>query len=65
LPVLEETLGEQQVLPLRKLRSIEEFRTHYPEVGEVIIDGTERPVQRSKKSEQQTENYSGKKKRHI
>jgi hypothetical protein len=65
LPILEETLGEKQVLPLRKLRSIEEFMAHCPTVGEVIIDGTERPVQRPQASDQQKENYSGKKKRHT
>jgi len=65
LPILEETLGEKQVLPLRKLRSIEEFMAHCPNVGEVIIDGTERPVQRPQDPDQQKENYSGKKKRHT
>jgi len=65
LPILEETLGEKQVLPARKMRSIEEFLSHCPGVGEVIIDGTERPVQRPQDPDQQKENYSGKKKRHT
>lgn len=65
LPVLEQTLGYKQALPERKLRSLEEFLERFPEVGEVILDGTERPVQRSKNSEQQKEHYSGKKKRHT
>ena len=65
LPVLEATLGKKQVLPERKLKSIAEFLEKFPEVTEVIIDGTERPVQRPKDAEKQTANYSGKKKRHT
>jgi hypothetical protein len=65
LPVLEQALGYKQALPKRKLRSLEEFLERFPDVKEVILDGTERPVQRPKDSEQQTEHYSGKKKRHT
>ena len=65
LPVLEATLGEKQVLPERKINSIAEFLEKFPEVKEVIIDGTERPMQRPKDAEKQTANYSGKKKRHT
>jgi len=65
LPVLEQTLGYKQALPERKLRSMEEFLERFPEVKTVILDGTERPVQRPKDSEQQQEHYSGKKKRHT
>jgi DDE superfamily endonuclease/Helix-turn-helix of DDE superfamily endonuclease len=65
LPILETTLGKKQVLPERKINSIAEFLEKFPEVKEVIIDGTERPVQRPKDSEKQTASYSGKKKRHT
>lgn len=65
LPILETTLGEKQVLPVRKLSSMAEFIERFPEVKEVIIDGTERPVPRPKDPERQTEHYSGKKKRHT
>ena len=65
LPVLEQALGYRQALPERKLRSLEEFLEHFPEVKEVILDGTERPVQRPKDPEKQKEHYSGKKKRHT
>lgn len=65
LPVLEQTLGDKQALPERKLHSLEEFLERFPEVKEVILDGTERPVQRPKDLEQQKEHYSGKKKRHT
>jgi hypothetical protein len=62
LPVLETALGSKQVLPVRQLRDVEEFLERFPDVQEVIIDGTERPVQRPKDSEKQKEQYSGKKK---
>lgn len=62
-PILEKVLGEKKVLPLRKIESIEEFLQHFPEVKEVIVDGTERPIARPKDAEKQKENYSGKKKR--
>lgn len=65
LPVLETALGKKQALPERKINSIGEFLEKFPEVKEVIIDGTERPVQRPKDPEKQTEHYSGKKKRHT
>jgi hypothetical protein len=65
LPVFEQALGVKQALPERKVRSMEEFLEHFPEVKEVIFDGTERPVQRPKDSDKQKEHYSGKKKRHT
>jgi DDE superfamily endonuclease/Helix-turn-helix of DDE superfamily endonuclease len=65
LPILEQALGYKQVLPERQLRSMEEFLERFPDVKEVIIDGTERPVQRPKDSEKQQDHYSGKKKRHT
>ena len=64
-PILEKTLGEKKVLPLRKLSSIDEFISHFPEVKKVIVDGTERPICRPKDKDKQKENYSGKKKRHT
>ena len=65
LPVLEQALGYKQALPERKFRSVEEFLERFPDVKEVILDGTERPVQRPKDPEKQKEHYSGKKKRHT
>jgi hypothetical protein len=65
LPILEEALGYKKVLPVRKLVSMEEFLEKFPSVKKVILDGTERPVQRPKKNESQKEHYSGKKKRHT
>lgn len=63
--ILETALGRKMVLPERKLESIEQFLERFPEVKEVILDGTERPVQRPKDAEEQKEHYSGKKKRHT
>lgn len=65
LPLLEETLGEKQCLPVRKLKSVEEFLTYFPEVKEVIVDGTERQIHRPEDKERQKQNYSGKKKCHT
>jgi Helix-turn-helix of DDE superfamily endonuclease len=58
LPILETTLGHRQVLPERQIRSIEEFLDRFPDVREVILDGTERPVQCPKNPEQQKAYYS-------
>jgi hypothetical protein len=65
LPILETALGHKQVLPVRKLSSIEEFLERFPEVQEVIVDGSERPIQRPQDAQRQKEHYSGKKKRHT
>ncbi|MBD2512038.1 transposase [Nostoc muscorum FACHB-395] len=64
-PILEDALGEKKVLPERKINSVEEFCTRFPGVERVIIDGTERPIQRPQETEQQKLNYSGKKRRHT
>lgn len=63
--ILEKTLGEKQVLPLRQIHSVEEFLEKFPMVKKVIVDGTERAISRPKNEEKQRENYSGKKKRHT
>ena len=65
LPILEEALGRHCVLPARKITSAEEFRRLYPGVQEVVLDGTERPIQRPKNNKNQKKAYSGKKKRHT
>lgn len=63
--VLEKALGRKMALPKRKISTIEEFKESFPGVKRVILDGTERPIQRSKDQEQQKQDYSGKKKRHT
>ncbi|NEQ25467.1 MAG: transposase [Microcoleus sp. SIO2G3] len=64
-PILEQALGEKLALPERKLTSIESFIERFPDVERVMIDGTERPMQRPQALEQQKLNYSGKKRRHT
>ncbi|NJO93432.1 MAG: transposase [Hydrococcus sp. RM1_1_31] len=64
-PVLEATLEKKMVLPERQINSIEAFLERYPTVKRVMIDGTERQIQRPKDSEKQKLNYSGKKKHHT
>mgnify|MGYP006284604195 FL=1 len=61
-PLVEEALGQKMALPKRKLTSLEDFVDAFPEVERVILDGTERAIQRAKDRDQQKEDYSGKKK---
>ncbi|MBD2100977.1 transposase [Leptolyngbya sp. FACHB-261] len=65
LPILEQALGRELVLPKRNISSVEEFVQLFPEVKDVLVDGTERPIQRPKNQDRQKANYSGKKKRHT
>lgn len=62
LPVLEATLGRKIVLPQRKITSIEEFYQKFPEAKDVLVDGTERPIQKPKDQKKRKKVYSGKKK---
>lgn len=64
-PILESALGEKKVLPERKLNSIEDFMERFSGVERIMIDGTERPIQRPQDPDQQKLNYSGKKRRHT
>ncbi len=61
IKVLEKALGKKQVLPKRKISSVEEFFKIFPEAKEVLVDGTERAIRRPKDNETQRNNYSGKK----
>jgi hypothetical protein len=64
LPVLEAALGRKAVLPVRKIASVEDFLRQFPQVKEVCVDGTERPIRRPTGQEAQKPYYSGKKKGH-
>ena len=64
LPVLEQALGRKAVLPERKIATVEEFLQRFPQVKEVFVDGTERPIRRPTGAEAQRPYYSGKKKGH-
>ncbi len=52
-PIVEAALGQKLALPERKLSSIKEFVAHFPGVERVMIDATERPIQRPSALEQQ------------
>jgi hypothetical protein len=49
MPVLEKLPGQRLALPKRRIDSMEAFSAAFPQAAEVILDGTERPVQRPKK----------------
>lgn len=59
---LKKALGKKLVLPKRKISSVEEFMTLFPEAKDVFLDGTERRIQRPKDPKRQRKAYSGKKK---
>ena len=63
--ILEKALGRAMVSPKRKISTLEELLEAFPDVRDLLIDGTERPIQRPKDDEKQKENYSGKKKMHT
>jgi hypothetical protein len=63
LPILEEALRTQQVLPFQKVSSLKKY-IEEQKIKIVYQDGTERPIERSVDYETQKEYYSGKKKAH-
>lgn len=63
--VLKMALDKEIVMPKRKIRSLEELFRLIPEIKEVWVDGTERPIRRPKDTKKQKKKYSGKKKRHT
>lgn len=65
LEVLQKTLGKKIQFPERKIHSMEELFEKFPEVKDVFIDGTERPIQRPKRTKSNKRTYSGKKKTHT
>lgn len=65
LEVLQKALGKKIQFPERKIRSVEELLEKFPEVKDIFIDGTERPIQRPKRSKANKRTYSGKKKTHT
>lgn len=65
LPILEKTLENTTVLPKREIKSMKELFETFPEIKDFFADGTERPIYRPKDKYEQTDNYSGKKKRHT
>lgn len=59
---LKKALGHELMLPKRRISSIEEFLTAFPEAKDVFLDGTERRVKRPKNQRRQRKTYSGKRK---
>jgi hypothetical protein len=64
LPVLEQALGRECALPLRKGATMADMLERCPGL-EFWIDATERPIQRPADGDRQQTYYSGKKKRHT
>jgi len=65
-PVLAKYLNPQPPTPLkRRIRNWEEFQQAYPELTEVVIDGTEQVTQRPHGQKRQKPYYSNKRKRHT
>lgn len=64
LPVLEQAVGHECALPLRKGATMAEMLERCPGL-EFWIDATERPIQRPADGDRQRTYYSGKKKRHT
>lgn len=62
LPILKNSLHISGSLPKRKITSVEEFMQAFPEVKDIFIDGTERPVQKPINQKRKKKLYSGKKK---
>jgi hypothetical protein len=65
LPLLEKVLGHELVLPIRQMRSVEEFLERFPEVKDIFPDGTERRIEHPKDEKRNRRMYSGKKKAHT
>lgn len=53
------------MVPATTAEELGKFLSEHPEIKEIIIDWTERPVQRSSNYENQKKDYSGKKKKHT
>lgn len=50
LPMLEEVLGQPQILPRQRMRAAGEFWAAFPQVREILQNSAERPVQHPKKN---------------
>ncbi|MEA3283170.1 MAG: hypothetical protein U9Q68_11585 [Euryarchaeota archaeon] len=51
--ILEKALGRAMVLPAREISTMEELLEAFPGVRNILIDGTERPIQTPKDDEKQ------------
>lgn len=64
-PIIIKTLNHFNVIPKTEFKTPEEMREAFKEIDTLIIDATERAVQRPQDQEEQVEHYSGKKKKHT
>lgn len=62
LAILEKTLAGLNMMPKRKLLTVEDFETFFKEEKPLILDATEQRIQRPVDSARQKDTYSGKKK---
>jgi len=65
MPVLERTLSDANLIPIRNFKDLEQFKQHMESNTEIIIDATEMCIQRPADNQKQKDFYSGKKKRHT
>lgn len=65
LAILELVLENQDAMPSRNFKSLEEFKQKIQSESEIIIDCSEHSTQRPKDYETQKDYYSGKKKTHL
>lgn len=63
LTVIQSALELGGYMPLREYTSEEEFKEHWKEEGDIMVDATEQRRQRPGNQEAQKQDYSGKKKR--
>ena len=62
LKILKMTLINISMMPIREIKSLEEFKKLFPPDEPIIFDGTEQRVQRPVNQEVRKDTYSGKKK---
>jgi CRISPR/Cas system-associated protein endoribonuclease Cas2 len=65
IPVLVKTLAHLKVLPKTSFSTPEELREAFKDIDTLIIDATERAIQRPQDNEEQEDHYSGKKCKHT
>jgi len=61
MPVLEKTLFDSNLIPVRNFKNLEQFKEYMQSNTEIIIDATEMSIERPADYEKQKEYYSGKK----
>lgn len=65
VPILSTTLNNMGCLPYREFETADDFIESIKNIETILIDATERPVQRPTDEEKQSQHYSGKRKDHT